>query len=469
MSRATNHRRRKMNITLPENVMRIISAISDKGGKALLVGGMVRDAFLGGVKSKDIDLEIFGLTLKELEAILNKFGVVDQVGASFGVLMVKGLNIDFSLPRRDSKTGAGHRGFIVEVDPNISFSDAALRRDLTINSMSWNPLTQELIDCHNGLKDLKAGVLKATDPKTFIEDPLRALRVAQFAARFNFTVSQDLVNLCSTLDLSELPAERLLEEFNKLLMKGKTPSVGLEFLLNSKLIRFFPELQALIGVPQDPKWHPEGDVWIHTLMVVDEASKLRIGDETEDLILMYSALCHDLGKPETTEEINNKITSRNHESAGGVHTQNLLNNLKAPKDLIEKVSVLVEHHLKPAMLGREGTSKASPAAYRRLARKLGKVGVNLILLERLARADCWGRTTEEAINKTFKAGDNFLKEARELSIEKRPANDIVNGKHLIEKGLKPGPIFTTILNKCREIQYEGGETNHEVILNKVLN
>ena len=445
-------------------VSRVARVISEAGGRVLLVGGYVRDSLLG-IASKDYDLEVYGLSLPELEALLSRFGEVIKIGRAFGVLRVKGLDMDISLPRRDSKIGRGHRGFQVELDPGITFEEAARRRDLSINSIGLDPLTTELIDPHGGAKDIERRVLRATDPLHFSEDPLRGLRVAQFAARFEMTADSELVRLCAALDLSELPGERLFEEFRKLLLKGKKPSLGFELLQETRLLRFFPELQMLVGVPQDPEWHPEGTVWEHTLLVVDEAARERTGSDEDDLVVLLAALCHDLGKPSTTVNDGGRIRSPRHEEAGVEPTEKFLERLRASNDLLTQVCVLVRHHLAPAHFQSGG---ASPKAYRRLTRKLQSAGVSARLLYRVARADHLGRTTEDALKRSFPAGAEFLRRMAEVANEEEGIKDVVLGRHLIARGLEPGLRFGDILEKCREVQDETGWTDPERILERVL-
>jgi tRNA nucleotidyltransferase (CCA-adding enzyme) len=225
----------------------IALACNKAGGRALLVGGWVRDQ-LRGVDSKDWDYEVYGLTLDALEEVLATFGEVIRIGRAFGVLRVKGLELDISLPRRDSKTGRGHRGFVVDLDPELDIREASRRRDLTINAISYDPLTGELLDPFDGVEDLRAGVLRAVDPDTFTEDSLRALRVAQFAARFEMQLDPALHALCASLDLTDLPGERIQQELDKLLLRAKRPSIGFEFLRSTVLLRLFPEAHALVGV-----------------------------------------------------------------------------------------------------------------------------------------------------------------------------------------------------------------------------
>ena len=502
------------------------------GGRAVVVGGWVRDHLLG-IDSKDVDIEVSGLSVERLEAVLARLGSIIEVGRAFGVFRVAGLDVDFSLPRRDSKRGPGHRGFDVVPDPSLEFAEAARRRDLTVNSIGIDPITGEVLDPHGGCTDLERGVLRATDPAHFPEDPLRGLRVAQLAARLEMEPDCALVALCRTLDLSELSGERIFEEFRKLLLRAARPSLGFKVLEATGQLRFFPELDALRGVEQDQEWHPEGDVWVHTLMVLDAAASLRggcergddgpeadeadeageadeadgrrgtcasherrvglavdapsprsVGEEDEpsrdlrpqaaaldsrgggdDLALMLAALCHDLGKPATTERIDGRIRSHRHDVAGVAPTRALLGRMHAPSALTDKVAALVEHHLAPALfIGNGATAKA----YRRLARKLARSGASIDLLVRVARADHLGRTTEDAIAGRFDAGDAFLAAARDHCIDRQAPRDVVLGRHLIERGLRPGPEFTPILERCRDVQDETGWTDPQPILDRVL-
>lgn len=446
-------------------VRAVAEACAAAGGRALLVGGWVRDR-LRGRPSKDWDYEVYGLTLDRLESVLESFGEVIRVGRAFGVLRVKGLELDVSMPRRDSKVGRGHRGFVVDLDPALSIEEASRRRDLTVNAIAYDPLTHELLDPHGGLEDLESGRLRAVDPATFVEDPLRALRVAQFRARLEMDVDRALIELCARLDLSELPAERIQTEWNKLLLRAARPSLGLSFLRDADLLRHFPELAAIVGVPQDAEWHPEGDVWTHTLMVVDEAAKLRTGDPRRDEILMYGAVCHDLGKATTTvEDDDGRIRSPGHEEAGVEPTVAWLTRLRLSGETVDGVVAIVRHHLAPAALFYGG---ATDRGYRRLARKLGALGVDAELLHRAATADHFGRTTPDALARSFPEGDRFLERMRALEIAARAPVDVVQGRHLIARGYEPGPGFGPLLQRCREVQDETGWTDAEWILDRVL-
>ncbi|MBI4879553.1 MAG: HDIG domain-containing protein [Planctomycetes bacterium] len=448
---------------IDQTIQEIARAVLAEGGRAFAVGGYVRDRLLG-IDSKDLDVEVHGLSLARVEEIIARFGDVIAVGRAFGVFRVKGLDADFSLPRTDSKAGPGHRGFDVAVEPHIGLEAASRRRDLTINSMALDLVTGEILDPHGGRADLEARLLRATDPASFAEDPLRGLRAAQLAARFLMRPDADLLRLCSALDLAELPGERLLEEFRKLLVLGARPSLGLELLRQTGLLRFFPELLALVGVLQEPDWHPEGDVWTHTLMVVDQAARLRDGGP-DDEALLFAALCHDLGKPETTAADQGRLRSLGHDVRGAPLAESFLGRMLAPRELVRRVAALVTHHLAPAFFVRDD---ASARAYRRLARRLGEAGVTLELLERVARADHLGRTTVDATALLFTEGDEFLRRAREFLVAAQAPRDLVLGRHLIARGLAPGPGFGPILRRCREIQDETGWDDPERILDRAL-
>ena len=442
----------------------VAETVAREGGRALVVGGYVRDRLLG-IESKDLDIEVFGLSFEDLERLLSTLGEVIHVGKAFGVFRVKSLDIDFSLPRRDSKVRPGHTGFDVAYDPGMSFAEAARRRDLTMNAIGLDPLTLEYLDPHGGRRDLREKRLRATDPVHFPEDPLRGLRVAGFAARFEMAPDEELKELCSELDLSELSAERVFGELEKLLLRSEKPSIGFELLRETRLLRFFPEVESLAGVPQEPDWHPEGDVWIHTMMVLDEAAKLRGGNAEDDLPLMYGALAHDFGKPATTETIGGRITSYEHDVKGAVIAEAFLEKLRAPRDLGMKVKALVRHHLAPALFHKNG---ATAKAYRRLARDLDASGVRPDLLLRVATADHLGRTTDDAFARRFPSGEHFKKMMESLELTVEAPKDVVLGRHLIARGLQPGPEFGRLLAECRDVQDETGWNDPERILDRVL-
>jgi tRNA nucleotidyltransferase (CCA-adding enzyme) len=445
-------------------LQRIAEAFAAAGGRALVVGGAVRDAVLG-LESPDWDLEIHGLRLPEVEAVLAGFGEVIAIGRSFGVLKIKGLEADFALPRRDSKAGRGHRGFVVDLDPDLGFPEAARRRDVTVNAMGFDPLTGEILDPWGGLDDLAARRLRAVDVELFGDDPLRALRVAQFAARFELEPDAELLALCAAMPLEELPGERIAGELEKLLLKARRPSIGLELMRRTGMLRIFPELGGMVGVAQDPEWHPEGTVWEHTLLVVDEAAALRRGDG-EDLSLMWGALLHDVGKPPTTyTDAAGRVRSPGHEEVGVPLAEAVLSRLRLGHEVIGQVAALVRFHLAPAQLDRDGVT---PKAVRRLVRRLTEAGIRPELLLRVAEADHFGRTTPDALAREFPAGERLAARIEEIGAEAAVAQDVVLGRHLIARGMQPGPEFGPILERCREVQDETGWSDPEAILERVL-
>ena len=439
-----------------ETANAIASAVRDAGGRALVVGGWVRDRLmghpstsLGAGLSKDIDVEVFGVDAARLKEILGAFGSVNTVGESFTVYKVAGL--DVSLPRRESKTGRGHRGFSVTGDPDLSIEEAARRRDFTINAISWDPLTGEYIDPFDGRGDIARRRLRAVDPATFGDDSLRVLRAIQFAARFEFEVEADTQALCRTIPLDDLPAERVWGEIEKLLLRAQRPSIGFALARDLSVVeRLFPELEALAGCEQEPEWHPEGDVWVHTLLVIDEARKqIDDLDYPRQVTVMLAAVCHDLGKPGTTAFIDGRIRSLDHEEAGVPPSTAVLDRLNVHSlqgfDVRREVLGIVANHLKPGMF-----AKAQPpvgdGAFRRLAQK-----VDLELLARVARADCEGRGGGFDCS----AMDWFVQRARELGVEHAPPEPLVKGRHLIEIGVMPGPALGEVLRQVYERQLDG--------------
>lgn len=431
-----------------ETAIAIARRVRADGGRALIVGGWVRDRLAGRV-SKDIDLEIYGLPADALRRLLAEFGSVNSVGDSFTVYKVAGL--DVALPRRESKRGRGHRGFEVTGDPDLPVAEAARRRDFTINAILWDPLSDEYIDPWHGRRDLERRILRAVDPATFGEDSLRVLRALQFAARFDCAIEPETQAICRQIPLDDLPAERIWGELEKLLLHAARPSVGLALGLDLGVVaRLFPELAALAGCAQEPEWHPEGDVWVHTLMVVDEA-RTRIGDldHPRQVAVMLGALCHDLGKPATTAFIDGRIRSIDHEQAGVAPATAVLDRLNINTidgfDVRREVLGIVAHHLKPGMF-RQAPTPVSDGAFRRLAQK-----VDLELLARVAKSDCLGRGGGFDCS----AMDWFLERARELGVQHAPPVPLLMGRHLLALGMRPGPRMGEILRQVYERQLDG--------------
>jgi tRNA nucleotidyltransferase (CCA-adding enzyme) len=672
--------------SMNKDALEICSVIEKAGGQPYLVGGYVRDSLLG-IESKDVDIEVFKLSLHELESCLKTIKDVELVGKSFGVFKVAGC--DISLPRRDSKVAPGHKGFEISIDPFMTLEDAARRRDFTMNSISMSP-DGKMYDPFNGQQDLMNRILRATDPVTFIEDPLRVMRGAQFIARFGLTPDISLIDICKNIvgTMKELPGERIWDEWTKMFLKGKKISDGINFLKNIGVLRIlFPEIDALIGCQQDPEWHPEGwlvselpfnalvasmtqskmvdgsgpsivlgelglstktidtsteggchtpltssiklnpdvnglsstlnarsldssiplgpgvtsltepkcfirtfgaatagaskifrimfkvslnsvlpimglavnnlkiireivrsvavyvmdvftplkfaselqlhddpmesrgpinswpagvyvtiievdttstsidndiiftvdlvvcnrdlhdfmyqlgvkigDVYTHTLMALDVAAEMRVGDREHDMQLMFGTLCHDFGKASTTKFEDGRWRARGHEAAGIAPSRTFLERLHAPSELIKQVSVLVENHLAPAHFANP-KNVATSKAYRKLARKLSTSNTTMEMLYKVSCADHFGRTTPDAIARQFPAGDAFIKHAKALRLEKKSEPDVVMGRHLLEYGLTPGKEFGLIITKCREAQYDTGLTDPIEILKIAL-
>ena len=328
---------------------RIAEYVREAGGRTFYVGGFVRDRLLG-IENKDVDIEVHGIEPDALPDILKKVGEPLTYGKSFGVFALKGEDIDIAMPRRERATGTGHRDFDVDVDPFIGTREAASRRDFTVNSMMEDVLTGEIVDHFGGRRDLDEGVIRHIDPETFIEDPLRVLRGAQFAARFSFTIAPDTVELCRGIDLSTLSGERVEEELKKALLKAEKPSIFFESLRSmDQLDVWFPELKQTIGLEQDPVFHPEGDVWTHTMEVIDRAAEFR-DRVSEAYRFMLLALTHDLGKIVTTEEKNGRIHAYEHEVKGMPLVEAFTGRLTNEKVIKDYVFNMVPLHMRPNVL-----------------------------------------------------------------------------------------------------------------------
>ena len=451
-------------------VLAICRAVRQAGGVAYLVGGWVRDRALRHSRGEsdplppgNYDVEVFGLPSDQLVPILERHGAVHLVGESFAVYKLVPRStpgagappdLEVSLPRRDLKVGRGHRGFQVQEDPALPPREAARRRDFTINAMLFDPLTGETIDPWGGLDDLRSGLLRAVDHSTFVEDSLRVLRAVQFAARLGFEIDPQTADLCRGIDLTDLPAERIRGEMEKLLLSPR-PSIGLDWALRLGVVdQLFPELKSLVGCRQDPDWHPEGDVWVHTLLAIDCAAREIEGLPVEkQLAVMLAVLCHDLGKPATTAEIDGRIRSLDHEAAGLEPTARFLDRLNIHTlhryDLRGQVLALVKHHLTPSHF-HKNRHEVGDGAFRRLAGRLEPE-----LLYRVSRADCLGRTGEFSTA----AQEWFIERARTLGVEERPPQPILMGRHLLEMGLQPGPEIGRVTRAVYEMQLDGRVTD----------
>lgn len=405
---------------------------AEQGGRVYYVGGCVRDELLG-IESKDIDVEVHGITPEQLESILEKLGSFLTVGRSFGIYGIRGYGLDIAMPRKETATGRGHRDFTVDVDPFIGPEKAASRRDFTVNAMMKDVLTEELTDPFGGRKDLEERILRCVSGDTFPEDPLRVLRAAQLAARFGMIVEQKTEELCRRIPLDALSPERVMEELRKALLKAPKPSVFFRVLRRMDALDvWFPEVRDLIGVPQRADRHREGDVWEHTLRVLDEAAAFR-GQTENDLALMLAAVAHDMGKAVCTQAENGVIHAYGHETVGLVPAEAFLRRLTSEKQLIRLVLNLTELHMKP---NAEAEERVPVKTTNRLFDRC--LAPEALLA--LASADDRGRITEGPVT------DHglFLRERLGIyrEIMSRP---YVKGEDLVRAGLTPGPGFTEAL------------------------
>ena len=448
--------------SVPQKVVGLANRVKECGGRAMLVGGCVRDEFMGG-EPKDRDLEVYGIEPDKLRELLEGFGNVDVVGDAFAVYKLGG-DLDVSIPRRDRKSGVGHRGFVIEGDPSMSFEEACARRDFTINAILKDPLTGEIVDPFDGRGDIERKLLRMVSSETFAEDSLRVLRAAQFAARFEFEIEPETAEICKTIAVTDLPKERIWGEFEKLLLIAQTPSIGLRQLYELGVVdQIFPELASLVGVRQEPEWHPEGDVDVHTMMVADEARKLVDDlDHPRQVAVMLGAVAHDFGKPPTTEFVDGRVRSRGHDEAGVAPTIEFLDRLGIYTlngfDVRDQVVQLVRYHLVPGEWYKAKTP-VGDGAFRRLARK-----VESDLLYRVAKADSLGRNPDWLPKEKWfdsAAQEWFIEKVRALQVEKKAPEPILMGRHLIDLGFKPGPQFKKILDEAYELQLDGKLTEIE--------
>lgn len=425
-----------------EMAVRIAEKVLEQGGSAFYIGGFVRDR-VRGKRNKDVDIEVHGIAPHQLEKILDALGQRISIGESFGIYNMKGYSLDIAMPRKEENRGKGHRDFDICVDPFIGTYKAALRRDFTINALMQNVLTGEIVDHFSGIEDIQKGVLRHIHSGTFVEDPLRVLRAAQFAARFGYAVSQNTVQLCRTMDLSELPKERIMGELEKALLKADKPSVFFETLRSmEQLDIWFPELARLIGVPQNPTYHAEGDVWVHTMMVLDAAAAFR--DRVKNpLGFMLSAVTHDFGKSLCTQVVNGEIHAYRHEVLGLPLVEAFMKRLTAEKALISYVVSLSELHMMPNIAAADRSSVK--ATNRMFDRSVDPEGLIC-----LAVSDKLGRI---AANESAPDSD-FLYERLRIYREymDRP---YVTGRDLIDAGFRPSKSFSECLAFAHKLRLAG--------------
>ena len=442
-----------MSVVVPNELVRLLAEVPELA-RAFLVGGCVRDALLG-LAVKDFDLEVFGVSYERLANALSRWGRVDYVGQSFGVVKLttgSGLAYDFSIPRRDRKVAQGHKGFEVEFDEDITPQEAASRRDFTINALMFDPRCGEVLDFFGGQTDLRERVLRHTSG-AFVEDPLRVLRGMQFASRFSLSAAPETIALCRSIMASfgELAVERVGDEWFKWAAKSAVPSVGLRFLADTEWLEHFPEIAALRGTPQDPEWHPEGDVFTHTGHCCDALAKLpqwQVADEASRIAWMLAVLAHDFGKPAATHEAlrdgRMRIVSPGHEQGGVGPALKFLERIHAPHAIRDRVPPLVANHL-------AHMQPVTDRGVRRLAKRLEPETIAGLCV--IVTADHNGRPPKPpCVPEGVKA---LMAKAEELRVQDSAPKPILQGRHLITAGMRPGKEFKAILHEAFEAQLEG--------------
>lgn len=449
--------------------LQIAKKVKEVGGIAYFVGGYVRDSILD-IPNKDIDIEIHGIKPEILKNILSELGDIQTIGNAFGIYNLKGYDLDIALPRKEKCIGTGHKDFEVYVDPYIGTHAAARRRDFTINALMKNILTGEIVDEFNGLNDLKNNIIRHVDSSTFREDPLRVLRACQFAARFGFKIASETIELCKTMDLSTLSKERIAGELTKALLKAKKPSVFFNSLYKCEQTEWFKEVYALKGIKQNSVYHPEGDVYMHTMSVLDQASELfptGIDEPDRYLPFMLSALCHDFGKVNTTEMNNKgKLCALNHEITGIPIANEFLNRIYNNKSFIKYVDNMIEYHMKAhSCFNNKAKVRTTNLMFDKLL--YPKDFIHLVY------ADSTGHNLDSLDNRQF---NMFLEKAMAESVfltdryfdyGKKISEPHITADDLIELGLKPSPLFKTILDKTWNMHLKGVKKDH--VLKQVVN
>ncbi|HTB10219.1 MAG TPA: HD domain-containing protein [Bryobacteraceae bacterium] len=454
-------------MTLPPELDRIVRALHAAGHRALVAGGAVRDHLLG-LEPKDFDVEVYGISFDRLAALLTQHGRIDLVGQSFGVvkLTVSGGRVyDFSLPRRDSKIGRAHRDFLATFDSGITPEVAASRRDFTINAMAFDPIGDQLLDFFGGREDLKNRILRATS-SAFREDPLRVLRGMQFACRFDLTLDPATAAQCRAIvdEYSTIAQERIAEEFMKWAIKSASPGRLAEYLATTGWLVHFPEVADILGVPQDPEWHPEGDVGVHTMLVLDAAASIADRDSLdgdERAVLLFAALTHDFAKAGTTalRERNGILrwTAHGHEAAGGPLARAFLERIGIKPAIVDPVVHLVENHLAHSSLRNDVT----PRAVRRLALRLAPA--NITQLMRLIEADHSGRPPLPA--GLPEPAVRIREMAAAQSVATKPQSAFILGRLVLPYfDNRPGPQIGEVTRAAYEAQMDGAFSTEEEAL-----
>lgn len=432
-------------------LMTVVNTLNTMGGKVYIVGGAVRDYVLYGKFTADIDLEVFNISGEQLLAVLSTFGKVVEAGKfSIFTLTVDGMKYDFSLPRRERKIGTGYTAFNIIADPSMTVEEASARRDFTINAMMLELPSMKLIDPHGGVQDLIDGILRPTSER-FIESAERVLRGFQFTSRFGFTMDEKAILFSRAMftEAKSIDRSMLWKQFSKW-AHGMFPHVALQELVRNGWLTLFPTLSDMLGVQQDPMWHPEGDVWEHTKFVVKAMSEIirrqSITDEDTIHVLMLTALLHDVGKPSTTAIRNGRITSHGHAEAGIDPATTFLDQIGAPHRIRNRILPLIREHM--AHIGMDVNAKS----VRKLALRLQPATIDDLML--VINADHSGRPPLKS-GLPDKAME-IWKLSKAIQVTSEVPKRIIQGRHLIELGLSPHSSFRSILDAAFEAQI-GGE------------
>ena len=450
-------------------IEKLASRVAELGGRAYMVGGAVRDEIMKR-PIKDVDIEVHGISGAILETVLKELGKPLRFGSAFGVYSLAGHQIDIALPRSEWKAGNGHRDFEIEIDPFIGIKEAARRRDFTMNALLKDILSGEIADPYGGTEDIKKRIIRHIDDKKFGEDPLRALRAAQFRSRFGFQVAPSTISICRALDLRNLSAERVEMEMKKALLESRRPSEFFECLREmGQLGYWFKELEQLIGLEQNPEFHPEGDVWTHTMMVLDRAAQFR-PYASDPYAFMLLALTHDFGKITTTEFVNGAIHAYGHEIQGAEIAERFLDRVCHGSDIKKYIANMIPNHMRPNKIAesRSAVKKTnhlfdnvlapSDLIYFAICDKpklpyvLQSEDKDSIKAEMDKGIEKELYTTTE--NEREQERIDFLFDRLEVYRETM-AKPYVTGKDLIINGVMPGEDFGTILEYAHKLRLAG--------------
>lgn len=392
----------------PNFLNKIFDKLEKNSVKSIIIGGFIRDSLLN-IASQDIDIEVYNVSsFKKLENLLKEFGSINSVGKSFGVckLNINKYNLDFTLPRIDSKISSGHLGFDIEIDKNLDFTTASRRRDFTMNAIGYNVVNKKLLDPYGGIKDLSNKTLKMVDAKTFVEDPLRVLRAVQFCSRYELKMNNELFLLCKNMIeknlLLELAKERIYEEIKKNLLKSKKPSLGFELLKKLDALKYFTNLDLL----NEKSWHRSMDT-------IDAIASLTITNKKRKEVLMLASICYTFNASQI---------------------ESFISSLSNDKSLLKSITILCEN-LNTIL--DMSSNRFSNYDVLKLA-----TYVNIEDLSILSDA-------------LFGVGKDVFAKAKELNVVNKKAPAILLGRDLISAGLKPSNEFSYILDSAYEAQIRG--------------